>query len=154
MNVVGIKIFEDTNTILRNRLRNGTRKKDWSHWISGIKWCSPRKLCLLLFQRKGHSCVCYAYTLVANEVTNKVLIVMNISKGTINGINVRDDHDKYTLRFRASDYYTYKTSISLHEYIVQKVKYLKTALRREQPFVKSSWNIWRHHFCLFLSFIL
>ena len=27
MNVVGIKIFEDTNTILRNRLINGTRKK-------------------------------------------------------------------------------------------------------------------------------
>ena len=48
---------------------------------------------------------------------------MNIPKGTINGINVRDDHDKYTLRFKASDYYTYKTSISLHEYIVQKVKY-------------------------------
>ena len=63
------------------------------------------------------------WTLVANDVTNKVLIVMNIPKGTINGINVRDDHDKYTLRFRASDYYTCKTSISLHEYIVQKVKY-------------------------------
>ena len=27
MNVVGIKIFEDTNTILRNRLINRTRKK-------------------------------------------------------------------------------------------------------------------------------
>ena len=28
MNVVGIKIFEDTNTILRNRLIKRTRKKD------------------------------------------------------------------------------------------------------------------------------
>ena len=63
------------------------------------------------------------YTLVANEVTNKVLIVMNIPKGTMNGTNVRDVHDKYTLRFKASDYCKYKTSFSLHEYIVQKVKY-------------------------------
>ena len=63
------------------------------------------------------------WILLANDATNKVLIVMNIPKGTINGTNVRYVHDKYTLRFRASDYYTYKTSISLHEYIVQKVKY-------------------------------
>ena len=55
MNVFGIKIFEDTNTILRNRLIKRTRKKDWKHWISGIKWCSPHKPCLLLFQRKGQS---------------------------------------------------------------------------------------------------
>ena len=33
------------------------------------------------------------WTLVANDVTNKVLIVMNIPKGTINGTNVRDVHD-------------------------------------------------------------
>ena len=63
------------------------------------------------------------WPLVANKGTNKVLIVMNIPKGTINGTNVRDVHDKYTLRFKASDYCKYKTSFSLHEYIVQKVKY-------------------------------
>ena len=66
---------------------------------------------------------------------------MNIPKGTMNGTNVRDVHDQYTLRFRASDYCTYKTSISLHEYIVQKIKYWKTALRREQPIVISTRNI-------------
>ena len=58
------------------------------------------------------------WVLVVNDVTNKVPIVMNIPKGTMNGTNVRDVYNKYTLRFRASDYYTYKTSISLHEYIV------------------------------------
>ena len=50
------------------------------------------------------------WILLANDATNKVLIVMNIPKGTINGTNVRYVHDKYTLRFRASDYCTYKTS--------------------------------------------
>ena len=63
------------------------------------------------------------WILLANDATNKVLIVMNIPKGTMNGTNVRDVHDKYTLRFKASDYCKYKTSFSLHEYIVQKVKY-------------------------------
>lgn len=48
---------------------------------------------------------------------------MNIPKGIMDGTNVRDDHDKYTLRFRASDFFTYKTSFSRQEYIVQKVKY-------------------------------
>ena len=33
------------------------------------------------------------WPIVANKGTNKVLIVMNIPKGTINGTNVRDVHD-------------------------------------------------------------
>ena len=122
-------LYRHSDIISRNRFKESThkrnKKKDWSNEYlesngavleKHVYYCSNAKD-NRLFAVDVHREVAdkETYTLVANEVTNKVLIVMNIPKDTINGTNVRDDHDKYTLRFRASDYYTYKTSISLHE---------------------------------------
>ena len=64
-----------------------------------------------------------SWTLVVNDVVKRVLYVMNIPASMLAGINIRDEHDKYTLRFNASNFITSKTNSSLQNYIVQKLKY-------------------------------
>ena len=64
-----------------------------------------------------------SWTLVVNDVVKRVLYVMNIPASMLAGINIRDENDKYTLRFNASNFITSKTNSSLQNYIVQKLKY-------------------------------
>lgn len=114
MGIVGIKIFEEKNATLRKRLESGTRKKseaieylESNGTILGkhVYYCSNAKD-NRLFAVDVHPEIAdkETWNLIANDVTNRVLIVMNIPKGIMGGTNVRDDHDKYTLRFRASDF--------------------------------------------------
>lgn len=46
-----------------------------------------------------------SWTLVVNDVVKRVLYVMNIPAIMLAGTNIMDDHDKYTLRFNASQLY-------------------------------------------------
>lgn len=133
MNIVGIKFFEEKNNSLRRRLLEGTRKK--AKAINYLKatgvvlgenvyYCSNATNHGSFFvdvdKHVADEC---KWTPIINNVAEKKLYVAFIPAGMIEGIKVRSDTDKYTIRFKASDYTIKRINLCLRTFAIQEIGY-------------------------------
>ena len=133
MNIVGIKFFEEKYTSLRRRLCEGTRRKsDAINYLKDIGtilgdhvyYCSNatnrNTFAVDVDRNVADKCI---WTLIANNVSNKTLTVMNIPAGLLDGIRIRQDTNKYALKFGASDFTTKVTHLCIAEFVIQRIEY-------------------------------
>ena len=132
MNVVGIHIFEDDNSILRRKLSEGTRRVNEAIELlrtQGViisqeyHYCSNASdhtmFAVDVDTRKNE----FTWQLIVNNVVDRNIYVFNIPKGILSGIRIRKDTNKYVVRFCATDYKIKGTQIILSHYLTNKIKY-------------------------------
>lgn len=132
MNVVGIHIFEDDNSILRRKLSEGTRRVNEAIELlrtQGViisqeyHYCSNASdhtmFAVDVDTRKNE----FSWQLIVNNVVERNIYVFNIPKGILSGIRIRKDTNKYVVRFCSNDYKIKGTQIILSHYLTNKIKY-------------------------------